>query len=246
MENRTPFDLNAAIQQWRENLAQSPAFRSENLYELETHLCDSIARLQSSGLSAEEAFLVATKRIGNAGALESEYTKFNGSTVWLDRALWMLFGIQFWSVVSGVVFPIARGSVAFSLINYDFITRGRAIPALLFIFANLVGFAASIAFCWWVIYRRGSRLIALARRLLPRYHSAHLAMLAVILLSGLSIVASVADVGMLHLRLRTMNNQSEILRSQTFFWVSGYFVKTITLVLLTLFFARKRLRLNTG
>src|ERR1043165_8539789 len=58
MEATTPFDLNQAIQRWRENLGQSPAFRSENLFELESHLRDSIATLQRQGLSDEEALLV--------------------------------------------------------------------------------------------------------------------------------------------------------------------------------------------
>src|SRR4051794_28704824 len=64
MENTTPYNLNAEIQQWREALAQSPAFNSENLNELESHLRDSVARLRASGLSEEEALLIATKRIG--------------------------------------------------------------------------------------------------------------------------------------------------------------------------------------
>ena len=51
METTTSFDLNRAIQSWRENLAQSPAFRGENLNELESHLRDSVATWQARGLS---------------------------------------------------------------------------------------------------------------------------------------------------------------------------------------------------
>jgi hypothetical protein len=61
MENQTEFDLNRAIQQWRAGLADSPAFRAENLDELESHLHDSIRALEAHGLSVEEAFLIATK-----------------------------------------------------------------------------------------------------------------------------------------------------------------------------------------
>src|SRR5689334_23260986 len=67
MENQTSFELNNAIQRWRENLGQSPAFRSENLNELESHLRDSIATLQAKGLLEEEAFLIASRRIGGSG-----------------------------------------------------------------------------------------------------------------------------------------------------------------------------------
>ena len=102
METTTTFDLNRAIQQWRENLAQSPAFRSENLDELETHLRDSIGSLQTHGLSAEEALIVASKRIGRLSCLEAEFGKVNGQAVWLDRILWVLIGIQLWTLVANV------------------------------------------------------------------------------------------------------------------------------------------------
>jgi hypothetical protein len=54
MENSTPFDLETAIGKWRGELAHSPAFKQENLNELESHLRDSIARLGRAGLSSEE------------------------------------------------------------------------------------------------------------------------------------------------------------------------------------------------
>ena len=113
MENKTAFDLNLAIQHWREGLAQSAAFRNENLDELESHLRDSIERLQSPGLSGEEAFLIATRRVGNAQRLEQEYGKMNGTGIWLDRCLWVLVAVQLWSLVAntstlvvGLMFPL--------------------------------------------------------------------------------------------------------------------------------------------
>ena len=62
MENQTPFDLNNALRNWREGLSRSPQFRHEDLAELEAHLRDSIAALESKGLSAEEAMLQASRR----------------------------------------------------------------------------------------------------------------------------------------------------------------------------------------
>ncbi len=106
METTTPFELNQAIQQWRENLGQSPAFRSENLYELETHLRDAIETLQGGGLSDEEAFLIAAKRIGNSSQLETEFAKQNSRSIWLDRALWILLGAQLWTLASVLSFSV--------------------------------------------------------------------------------------------------------------------------------------------
>ena len=54
MKTPAPFDLNAAIQVWRQKLAESPSFRVENLDEIEAHLRDSVRNIEANGLSAEE------------------------------------------------------------------------------------------------------------------------------------------------------------------------------------------------
>jgi len=75
MDNKTAFDMNLAIRQWREKLAQSPTLSRESLDELEAHLRDSATELEQRGLSAEEAYMVAARRIGPSGALEIEFEK---------------------------------------------------------------------------------------------------------------------------------------------------------------------------
>ena len=102
METQTTFDLNLAIRRWREDLARSAAFRSENLNELESHLRDSIDRLRARELSDEEAFLVAARRIGAAQKLEQEFGKVNSAEVWFDRCLWVLVAVQLWSCVASL------------------------------------------------------------------------------------------------------------------------------------------------
>jgi hypothetical protein len=99
METTTPFDLNHAIHQWRQGLAQSPAFPGENLDELETHLRDSVAELQARGLFAEEAFFVAAKRVGSGALLVKEFGKMNAVNIWVDRFLWALIIAQIWTVI---------------------------------------------------------------------------------------------------------------------------------------------------
>ena len=85
MENQTSFDLSGAIQEWRRNLAQSAAFRSADLDELEAHLRDAIPALEAAGLSSEESFLIASRRIGTRHTLESEFGKINAGRAWLNR-----------------------------------------------------------------------------------------------------------------------------------------------------------------
>lgn len=79
MENVSEFDLNASVRVWLEKLAQSPHFRNENVAEMETHVRDSMVRLQSQGLSAEESFLIAIRRVGTVEKLEPEFAKVNRS-----------------------------------------------------------------------------------------------------------------------------------------------------------------------
>jgi hypothetical protein len=92
MENSTQFDLKDAIRQWRDSLAASPACRTEDLDQLESHLLDSVATLQTKGLSPREAFWVAKSRLGTNDELSCEFAKVNAGQIWFDRALWMLMG----------------------------------------------------------------------------------------------------------------------------------------------------------
>jgi hypothetical protein len=161
MENTTPFDLETAIEKWRAELAQSAAFKQENLNELESHLRDSTARLQSSGLSSEEAFWIATRRIGHGGALENEFGKMNRKAVWLQRVLWMLVGVQLWHVASGIA-AFGRNALTISI-------RGAStqlgIPEEPFWIMSgvavwLGAFAATIWLCWYCLFKKGDAIVS--------------------------------------------------------------------------------------
>ncbi len=100
MENKPTFDLEAALRQWRQNLESSPAFRADNLEELEAHLRDAVTGWREKGLSEEESFGVAAGRLGRTGPLAAEFAKVNGSAVWADRMFWMAAGLQVWLFVN--------------------------------------------------------------------------------------------------------------------------------------------------
>ncbi len=88
------FDLNQQMAQWRQSLGQSESLVRSDLDELESHLRDQIDQLTLSGLSSEEAFWIAQRRIGNAKNLPCEFAKVNGSAVFRRRLQWMLVGIM--------------------------------------------------------------------------------------------------------------------------------------------------------
>ncbi|MGA9451964.1 MAG: permease prefix domain 1-containing protein [Verrucomicrobiia bacterium] len=93
MENQTRFDLNAAIENWRNELAAQPNFASDNRRELETHLRDAIAELRQRGLNEEESFWLARRRVGQPQRLAEEFVKANSAAVWRERVFWMIAAI---------------------------------------------------------------------------------------------------------------------------------------------------------
>jgi hypothetical protein len=75
MENQTRYDLNAAVENWRNELAAQPNLTSDDRRELETHLRAAIAGFQQRGLNDEESFCLARKRVGQPPQLGEEFVK---------------------------------------------------------------------------------------------------------------------------------------------------------------------------
>jgi len=244
MENTASFDLNRRIEQWRENLATSPSFRGENLDELEAHLRDSVAALQSRGLTAEEAFLVATRRIGGGGLLANEFGKVNGSALWLDRLFWMVIGYQVWLLISSFVGLVTRNAVLLGIYDagYDFKAHGYAIPVTLFALVQLAGFAGSLAFCWWLLREKGQRL---GRWLGERLQSRTTWILTFGVLYAFSVGIGIVHGGINALLINHFGKE-RIMDFSVSLGFSNSFTQLITTAFFTwllLFLAGKRLRL---
>jgi len=245
METASPFDLNQEIKCWRENLGASPAFANENLDELETHLRDSIIKLQTPELSTEEAFIIAAKRLGEGGLLEREFTKVNLQAVWLDRVLWMLIGIQVWALVSNVLGRIVRGGMSFGLgaTNYDFGAHGRVVPVTLFLFVQTVTFIGSLGLCWWLVVCKGPMLGDWIERHLRR--RIHLALTGGLLWLFSTIALALSQIvqnlphGIFAVSMAGELNMALAISTTILTVAQG-----LTLIALTLYLARKRLRLE--
>ncbi len=74
--------LEAQITQWRTWLQRRPAIRTADVEELEGHLRDQVAALVDAGLAADEAFLVAVKRLGNLDAVSREFAREHSERLW--------------------------------------------------------------------------------------------------------------------------------------------------------------------
>ncbi len=74
--------LEEQITQWREYLRRRQALQGPDVEELEEHLRDQLVALTEAGLSGDEAFLVAVKRMGSLDALSREFARAHSERLW--------------------------------------------------------------------------------------------------------------------------------------------------------------------
>ncbi len=74
--------LKDQIDQWRSYLQRRQAIHSVDVAELEDHLREQVAVLVDSGLTTDEAFLVAVKRMGDLDTLSKEFAREHSERLW--------------------------------------------------------------------------------------------------------------------------------------------------------------------
>ncbi len=74
--------LEEQIGRWRSYLRRRQAINSPDAAELEDHLRSEIGVLINAGLAADEAFFVATKRMGELDALSREFAREHSERLW--------------------------------------------------------------------------------------------------------------------------------------------------------------------
>src|SRR5205823_3842028 len=74
--------LEEQIGQWRAYVRRRQALHGPDVEELEGHLRDQLVALTESGLSGDEAFLVAVKRMGSLDALSREFARAHSERLW--------------------------------------------------------------------------------------------------------------------------------------------------------------------
>jgi hypothetical protein len=99
METQTRFDLNAAIASWQQELAAQPGLTPTVRRELETHFRDTLSELRRLGLSGEESFWLARRRMGKTEQIGEEFAKADPRIIWRERLFWIvlaLLAIELW------------------------------------------------------------------------------------------------------------------------------------------------------
>ncbi len=74
--------LEEQIDQWRSYLRRRQAIHSVDVAELEDHLREQLGGLVDAGLTPDEAFLVAVKRMGDLDALSREFAREHSDRLW--------------------------------------------------------------------------------------------------------------------------------------------------------------------
>ncbi len=98
IEKNAPFDLPHAVGRWCNRLTQSPSLTESDSEELKGHLLDTIDDLKAAGLDDEEAFWVASKRLGVCVSLDEDYETVNRPLIQMRKSLILLAGGFFYFV----------------------------------------------------------------------------------------------------------------------------------------------------
>ena len=110
--------VESQIAEWRAYVASTPAVNGHDVDELEDHLRHQIAELNAVGLTADEAFLVAVKRMGDLDDLSREFAREHSGRLWKQlvlsgedqpaRASTGLFETLVFAVAAAVLVQVAR------------------------------------------------------------------------------------------------------------------------------------------
>lgn len=79
--------LESEIAEWRAYVERSPAVNGHDVDELEAHLRDQIAEFDAAGLTPDEAFLVAVKRMGRLDDVSREFAREHSGRLWKQLVL---------------------------------------------------------------------------------------------------------------------------------------------------------------
>jgi hypothetical protein len=79
--------LETQIGQWRAAILRDRAVDDADADELEGHLREQIADLEAAGLTSDEAFLVAVRRLGQVNLITAEFAREHSDRLWKQLTL---------------------------------------------------------------------------------------------------------------------------------------------------------------
>jgi hypothetical protein len=137
--------VESQIAEWRAYVANAPGVNGHDVDELEDHLRHQIAELSAAGLTADEGFLVAVKRMGDLDALSREFAREHSGRLWKQLILrgddeparrasgW--FETLIFAVAAAVVVQVARLAAHFPDEEPSWLMRNSSLFVLPFLAA---------------------------------------------------------------------------------------------------------------
>src|ERR687896_731287 len=168
--------VESQIAEWRTYVAKARAVNGRDVDELEAHLRDQIAELDAAGLTSDEAFLVAVKRMGDLDTLSREFAREHSGRLWKQLVLrgedesarpssgW--FEALVFALAAAVVIQVARLAARFPEEEPGWLVRNIGV----FVLPFLAGYFArrrGLDTRRWVITAAPFALVALVVNLYP-------------------------------------------------------------------------------
>jgi hypothetical protein len=93
VEKNMEFDLQQQIDIWTRKIKSEPSITESDSEELRSHLLDMIDQLKETGLDDEEAFWVASRRMGTSTDWGGAYKEANNPIIQIRRSALILAGV---------------------------------------------------------------------------------------------------------------------------------------------------------
>ena len=226
------FDLNQAIAAWSEQMRSTETCRAGDVSELESHLRDTVADLSASGLSEEEAFWVAARRLGDVGELAQEFGKINPALLWRHRLFWMASGCLVFLLANSLGAGIASLGISTAAVSGFPIAWVWLFPVV----TTTLLVAGIVVLVRWLLQRETFGVDAYFLRITRRWVGCVLLAVAVSLVSAGAVGLQICS---RYLMVRMVNVEPAAFRQvyyQTaiFGWAWSVVVAPVLLVLLVL------------
>ncbi|MEC3881395.1 permease prefix domain 1-containing protein [Parapedobacter sp. 10938] len=157
----TSFNIEKAVAKYVESIAAEGSLPSDDAKELASHLHDSVEVLAKQGLTEEEAFTIAIKRLGTQRQLVKEYGKVRPSLK-VNR-IWVYFIFGF----AGLTGLWELGKALLTVIYGNALRSGGEVP----LFSSLLVAATHLVLCAAIgllIYHKRAVAAYLQRKLQRR------------------------------------------------------------------------------
>jgi uncharacterized membrane protein len=204
-------DVEKWIEQWRAGLADSETLSGADIRELESHLREETEHLKSLGLSDDESFFVARRRLGPPAAIESEFAKLRPHRWLIQRLCWAILGVLLY--IAAMDFA---GTAFYLSFNFGHMAGlQQTALGILGVVAQIVGFLGLILLPLWLYIRHCHRRI----RSRVRHSRAEPILAAVVLMIG-TWVFFVGGRLLMVLAVRTVGLEGFTVASYIDAWVS--------------------------